>query len=225
MTECCMNCKRSVQSRKECSPGCKYECFIAPVGLLLVHISKLQDQLQASAEERAQLLEERAQLLEMVSKGTAALSATASRCDELKQQHQELAQQLQSLQDERRRRQQGLCAAAAATASTKRAVVELQEAVPGVFLQAHRQFEVDVYKLVAAVTQSMGCKDRQQNTELFNRVMQVLASQCFCSCSHFFICSANRRCCRPAVRGMMLCQGAIKALLAPASDNSCSTTL
>jgi len=133
-----------------------------------------QDSLAAAEEERAQLLH-------MVSSSTAALAATAGRCDELKQQElmlrEELKQQELMLREEsallQQQNQRGVAAAAAAVAEMKRALLDMQEAVPALVEGVRRESEKNVYALVAAVTGSMSSKDRQQNTELFNRAMQV----------------------------------------------------
>ena len=153
--------------------------------LLLPHLLQRQDSLAAAEEERAQLLH-------MVSSSTAALAATAGRCDELKQQElmlreelkqqelmlrEELKQQELMLREEsallQQQNQRGVAAAAAAVAEMKRALLDMQEAVPALVEGVRRESEKNVYALVAAVTGSMSSKDRQQNTELFNRAMQV----------------------------------------------------
>ena len=122
-----------------------------------------QDSLAAAEEERAQLLH-------MVSSSTAALAATAGRCDELKQQELMLREESALRQQQNQR---GVAAAAAAVAEMKRALLDMQEAVPALVEGVRRESEKNVYALVAAVTGSMSSKDRQQNTELFNRAMQV----------------------------------------------------
>lgn len=117
---------------------------------------------------------ERAQLLDMVSSSTAALAATACRCDELKQQQQQLAGQLHAAQRRAEERARGLVAAAAAVADMKKALADLQEAVPAALDHLRREGERDAYQLAAAVTHSVCSKDKLQNTELFNRAMQVM---------------------------------------------------
>ncbi len=124
--------------------------------------------------------EGQSQLLAMVNSSTAALAATATRCDELKQQQLLLDQQLivserqrQEQQSQLQQNRDGLVAAANAVSAMKRALADVQEAVPAALQEAQKESERDVYALVAAVTQSMSCKDKQQNTELFNRAMQV----------------------------------------------------
>jgi hypothetical protein len=116
----------------------------------------------------------------MVNSGTAALAATATRCDELKQQQLLLNQQLivserqrQEQQSQLQQNRDGLLAAANAVSAMKRALADVQEAVPAALQEAQKESEKEVYALVAAVTQSMICKDKLQNTELFNRAMQV----------------------------------------------------
>jgi hypothetical protein len=116
----------------------------------------------------------------MVNSSTQALSATASRCDELKQQQLALAVQLQEEKGQRLALQQqhrdGMFAAAAAVSHMRKTLLELQEAVPAAVQQAQKESEGDVYKLVAAVTHSMSSKDRAQTSELFNRAMQVTST-------------------------------------------------
>ena len=111
--------------------------------------------------------EERAQLLEMVNSSTQALAATASRCDELKQQQQTLAlqlqeekgqrllqQQQQQLQQQKQQQQQlqlqqqrdGLCAAAAAIVNLKKTLAEVQECMPAAVHEAQQQSAQDVYR-------------------------------------------------------------------------------
>jgi hypothetical protein len=125
--------------------------------------------------------EERAQLLEMVGSSTAALACTAGRCDDLMRQQLALSEQLHASEKQRQQQQvllrqnrEGLVSAAAAVAAMKRALADLQDAVPAVVDDVRGRSEADVYALVAAVTQSMSSRDKLQNTELFNRVMQVL---------------------------------------------------
>lgn len=132
-------------------------------------VRQLQDTLAAAQEERAQLLH-------MVSSSTAALAATAGRCDELKQHEVVLREELRASQMHLhllQQNQRGVAAAAAAVADMKRAVLDMQDAVPALVEEVRRESERNVYALVAAVTHSMSSKDKAQNTELFNRAMQV----------------------------------------------------
>jgi hypothetical protein len=132
-------------------------------------VRQLRDTLAAAQEERAQLLD-------MVSSSTAALAATAGRCDELKQHEVVLREELRASQMHLlllQQNQRGVAAAAAAVADMKRALLDMQDAVPALVEEVRRESERNVYALVAAVTHSMSSKDKAQNTELFNRAMQV----------------------------------------------------
>jgi hypothetical protein len=126
--------------------------------------------------------EERAQLLTMVGSSTSALAATASRCDELQLQQLALTEHVREADGQRQQHREGLAAAAAAVTAMKRTLADMQETVPTALHEARRESERDVYALVAAVTQSMSCRDKAQNTELFNRAMQVLVAHCCCCC-------------------------------------------
>ena len=117
----------------------------------------------------------------MVGSSTVALASTAGRCDELMRQQSALSEQLHASEQQRQQQQvllqqnrEGLVSAAAAVAAMKRALAELQDAVPAVMDDVRGRSEADMYALVAAVTQSMSSRDKLQNTELFNRAMQVL---------------------------------------------------
>lgn len=119
--------------------------------------------------------------MEMVGSSTVALASTAGRCDELMRQQSVLSEQLHASEQQRQQQQvllqqnrEGLVSAAAAVAAMKRALAELQDAVPAVMDDVRGRSEADMYALVAAVTQSMSSRDKLQNTELFNRAMQVL---------------------------------------------------
>ena len=119
--------------------------------------------------------------MEMVGSSTVALASTAGRCDELMRQQSALSEQLHASEQQRQQQQvllqqnrEGLVSAAAAVAAMKRALAELQDAVPAVVDDVRGRSEADMYALVAAVTQSMSSRDKLQNTELFNRAMQVL---------------------------------------------------
>ena len=119
--------------------------------------------------------------MEMVGSSTVALASTAGRCDELMRQQSALSEQLHASEQQRQQQQvllqqnrEGLVSAAAAVAAMKRALAELQDAVPAVMDDVRGRSEADMYALVAAVTQSMSSRDKLQNTELFNRAMQVL---------------------------------------------------
>ena len=94
----------------------------------------------------------------------SALSEQLHASEQQRQQQQVLLQQ----------NREGLVSAAAAVAAMKRALAELQDAVPAVVDDVRGRSEADMYALVAAVTQSMSSRDKLQNTELFNRAMQVL---------------------------------------------------
>jgi hypothetical protein len=129
------------------------------------------------------LVQERAQLLDMVASSTAALAATASRCDELQRQQLAITEHMRVAEGQQQEQllqllqtREGLAVAAGAVAAMKRALADMQEAVPALLHEARRESEQDVYAVVAAVTQSMNCRDKAQNTELFNRAMQVVCS-------------------------------------------------
>ena len=111
--------------------------------------------------------------MEMVGSSTVALASTAGRCDELMRQQSALSEQLHASEQQRQQHQvllqqnrEGLVSAAAAVAA--------MDAVPAVMEDVRGRSEADMYALVAAVTQSMSSRDKLQNTELFNRAMQVL---------------------------------------------------
>jgi hypothetical protein len=117
----------------------------------------------------------------MVGSSTVALASTAGRCDELMRQQSALSEQLHASEQQRQQQQvllrqnrEGLVSAAAAVVEMKRMLAELQDAVPAVLDDVRGRSEADMYALVAAVTQSMSSRDKLQNTELFNRAMQVL---------------------------------------------------
>ena len=119
--------------------------------------------------------------MEMVGSSTVALASTAGRCDELMRQQSALSEQLHASEQQRQQQQvllrqnrEGLVSAAAAVVEMKRMLAELQDAVPALVDDVRGRSEADMYALVAAVTQSMSSRDKLQNTELFNRAMQVL---------------------------------------------------
>ncbi len=155
--------------------------------------------------------EERAQLLEMVGSSTAALASTAGRCDELMRQQSALSEQLNASEKQRQvlllQNREGLVSAAAAVAAMKRALADLQDAVPAVVDGVRRRSEADIYAIVAVVTQSMSSRDKLQNTELFNRVMQVLRLPLCINSSDALSCSARRRSRWLAASGTKHCRG------------------
>ena len=80
--------------------------------------------------------------MEMVGSSTVALASTAGRCDELMRQQSALSEQLHASEQQRQQQQvllqqnrEGLVSAAAAVAAMKRALAELQDAVPEVMHQ------------------------------------------------------------------------------------------
>ncbi len=194
----------------------------------LSHLWQHQDKLTAANEELCAANEERAQLLNMVSSSTAALAVTASRCDELKQQVLQLTatasrcdEVTEQLRDSKmqvlllQQNIRGLAAAAGAVAEMKRALLDMQEAVPEAVEQVRRESEKNVYAVVAAVTQSMSCKDKAANTELFNRAMQCKQEVMQARCERD---EAMNRCCAPCTSPPALLRAGQRCCQVPCGD-------